>query len=56
LQAHERNRERISRYRRLAEEAREQAEESTDADTRAKFLAVAKGWDQLGERLDRRLH
>jgi hypothetical protein len=48
--------ERVARYRRLAVEAREQATQCCDQDTRASFLMIAKGWNQLADRLDRQLH
>jgi hypothetical protein len=42
---------RIARYRRLADEARKEADGCTDESSRASFLVVARGWDHLADRL-----
>jgi hypothetical protein len=43
--------ERVARYRKLAVEAREQAIQCRDEDSRASFLMIAKGWDRLTDHL-----
>jgi hypothetical protein len=43
--------ERIAEYRRRATEAREKSESMTSAAAREGLLKLAKGWDEMAERI-----
>jgi hypothetical protein len=44
---------RAERYRRLASEAFQRAEESTDDELRSGYLSLASGWHSLASELER---